>query len=171
MADTPAPERAGATSPDPAVQERRQGMTQEALADVDAGRLIDDEAMQAWADRLGSESEVPPLLPRLQEASTRKADIDQGLADLAAGRVQDFDAARIAERGRKLLAEPGGARHGRGAEAEVRDTLEQDVEPPNRVRLGDALAALGRDISLTNEDIAFTETKRDRTPAEPRKFE
>ena len=33
-----------------------------------------------------------------------KADIDQGLADVAAGRVKDFDKKRIVERGRKLLA-------------------------------------------------------------------
>jgi antitoxin ParD1/3/4 len=33
-----------------------------------------------------------------------KADIDKGLADVAAGRVKDFDAKQIVERGRKLLA-------------------------------------------------------------------
>ena len=41
---------------------------------------------------------------QLQELVTLKADIDRGLADLAGGRIQDFDAARIIERGRKLLA-------------------------------------------------------------------
>ena len=41
---------------------------------------------------------------QLQELAALKADIDQGLADVAAGRVQDFDAGRIIERGRKLLA-------------------------------------------------------------------
>lgn len=41
---------------------------------------------------------------QLQELASLKADIDRGLADLAAGRVQDFDADRIVERGRKLLA-------------------------------------------------------------------
>jgi antitoxin ParD1/3/4 len=41
---------------------------------------------------------------QLQELAGLKADIDKGLADLAAGRVADFDAARIIERGRKLLA-------------------------------------------------------------------
>jgi antitoxin ParD1/3/4 len=41
---------------------------------------------------------------RLKEMEALKADIDQGLTDLAEGRVQDFDAARIIERGRKLLA-------------------------------------------------------------------
>jgi antitoxin ParD1/3/4 len=32
-----------------------------------------------------------------------KADIDAGLVDATAGRVKDFDATRIVERGRKLL--------------------------------------------------------------------
>jgi antitoxin ParD1/3/4 len=40
---------------------------------------------------------------QLQELAALKADIDRGLTDLAEGRVQDFDAARIIERGRKLL--------------------------------------------------------------------
>ena len=42
---------------------------------------------------------------QLQELAVLKADIDAGLADVAAGRVQDFDPARVIERGRKLLAE------------------------------------------------------------------
>ena len=41
---------------------------------------------------------------QLQELAALKVDIDRGLADLAEGRVQDFDASRIIERGRKLLA-------------------------------------------------------------------
>ncbi len=41
---------------------------------------------------------------QLQELVALKADIDKGLADVAEGRVQDFDADRIIERGRKLLA-------------------------------------------------------------------
>lgn len=41
---------------------------------------------------------------QLQELTALKADIDQGLADLAAGRVREFDAGRVIERGRKLLA-------------------------------------------------------------------
>ncbi len=40
----------------------------------------------------------------LHEFAALKADIDRGLADLAAGRVQDFDADQIIERGRALLA-------------------------------------------------------------------
>jgi len=33
-----------------------------------------------------------------------KIDIDRGLTDLTEGRVKDFDAGRIIERGKKLLA-------------------------------------------------------------------
>jgi antitoxin ParD1/3/4 len=41
---------------------------------------------------------------QLQEIVSLKADIDKGLADVAAGRVKDFDTKKIVERGRKLLA-------------------------------------------------------------------
>lgn len=41
---------------------------------------------------------------QLDELAALKADIDRGLADVAAGRVQDFDAERIRERGRRLLS-------------------------------------------------------------------
>jgi antitoxin ParD1/3/4 len=41
---------------------------------------------------------------QFKEMEAIKADIDKGLTDLAEGRVKDFDAARIIERGRKLLA-------------------------------------------------------------------
>ncbi len=41
---------------------------------------------------------------QLKEMEALKADIDKGLADLAEGRVRDFNADRIIARGRKLLA-------------------------------------------------------------------
>jgi antitoxin ParD1/3/4 len=41
---------------------------------------------------------------QLQELASLKADIDKGLTDLAEGRVAAFDAKRIIERGRRLLA-------------------------------------------------------------------
>lgn len=41
---------------------------------------------------------------QLQEFAALKADIDQGMADVAAGRLTEFNADRIIERGRKLLA-------------------------------------------------------------------
>lgn len=40
----------------------------------------------------------------LGELAALKADIDQGLADVAAGRVKKFDVDNIAKRGRQLLA-------------------------------------------------------------------
>jgi antitoxin ParD1/3/4 len=42
---------------------------------------------------------------QFEELAALKADIDAGLADVAAGRVKDFDAAGVVERGRKLLAD------------------------------------------------------------------
>lgn len=42
---------------------------------------------------------------QIEELAALKADIETGLADVAAGRVQDFDAERIIARGRKLLAD------------------------------------------------------------------
>lgn len=41
-------------------EEERHRMTLEALEDVDAGRVIDHQAVQAWADSLGTDK---PLLP------------------------------------------------------------------------------------------------------------
>jgi len=39
-----------------------------------------------------------------QEIAALKADIEKGLADVAAGKLSDFNAAKIVERGRQLLA-------------------------------------------------------------------
>ena len=63
------------------------------------------------------------------------------------------------------------AKHGRSTEAEVRDILALAVKPDTRVRLGDALGALSRQIGLTNEDIDALDQTRDRKPAEPLRFE
>ena len=63
------------------------------------------------------------------------------------------------------------AQHGHSTEAEVRDILATAVKPENRVRLGDALATLGRKIGLTNEDFEVFDRIRDRMPAEPLRFE
>jgi antitoxin FitA len=45
------------------------------------------------------------------------------------------------------------ALHGHSTETEVREILVSAVKPETRVRLGGALAALGRKIGLTNEDF------------------
>ena len=41
-------------------EEERHRMTLEALAEVDAGHVIDHEAVQAWADSLGTGKVLPP---------------------------------------------------------------------------------------------------------------
>ncbi len=63
------------------------------------------------------------------------------------------------------------ALHGHSIEAEVREILASAVKPETRVRLGDALAALGRKIGLTNKDFEVFDLVRDKTPAKPLRFE
>ena len=63
------------------------------------------------------------------------------------------------------------AQHGRSTEAEVREILAAAVKPSSRVRMGDALAAIGRKIGLTNEDFAVFESVRDKMPAKPLSFD
>ncbi|AZO55273.1 MAG: ribbon-helix-helix protein, CopG family [Mesorhizobium sp.] len=41
------------------LEEERRRLTLEALADVDAGRVIDHQAVQAWAESLGTEKPLP----------------------------------------------------------------------------------------------------------------
>ena len=43
-------------------EEKRELLTREALADVDAGLVVDHQAVQAWADSLSTEEPLP--LPR-----------------------------------------------------------------------------------------------------------
>ncbi len=63
------------------------------------------------------------------------------------------------------------AEHGRSTEAEVREILAAAVKPEKRVRIGDALAAIGRKVGLTDEDFAVFESVRDKTPAKPLSFD
>jgi len=62
------------------------------------------------------------------------------------------------------------ARNGRSTEAEVRAILTDIAKPERRIRMGDALAALGRKAGLSDADIAFVEHINERTPAEPLEF-
>jgi predicted transcriptional regulator len=41
------------------LEEERDRLTREALADVDAGRVIDHQAVQAWAASLGTKKPLP----------------------------------------------------------------------------------------------------------------
>lgn len=45
-----------------AQEEERNRLTREALVDVDAGRVIDHQAVQSWADSLDTDTPLP--LPR-----------------------------------------------------------------------------------------------------------
>lgn len=62
-------------------------------------------------------------------------------------------------------------RHNRSTEAEVRAILDEVTRPERNIKLGDALSALSQKIGLTNDDFAELEQGRDRTPAEPMRFE
>ena len=62
-------------------------------------------------------------------------------------------------------------RHNRSTEAEVRAILEEAARPKERLRMGDALAALGRKVGLTNEDFAVFDRVREKKAAEPVRFE
>ncbi len=59
------------------------------------------------------------------------------------------------------------ASRGHSTEAEVREILADAVKPP--IRIGDALARIGRNAGLTDRDFDFL--KCDKTPAEPVRFE
>lgn len=63
------------------------------------------------------------------------------------------------------------ALHGRSTEAEVREILSSAVRPETHVRVGEALAELGRKVGLTNEDFEVLNLTRDNTPAEPPRIE
>ena len=58
--------------------------------------------------------------PRIEIGLPAQADIATGLADMAAGRVKDFDIASIVERGRKLLADRSPCRLTKAAEAHLK---------------------------------------------------
>lgn len=58
------------------------------------------------------------------------------------------------------------ATHGRSTEAEIRFILEAAVKPEGRVKLGSLLAGIGRELGGIDLEIS-----RDKTPAEPLRFE
>jgi plasmid stability protein len=63
------------------------------------------------------------------------------------------------------------AQHGQSTEAEVREILATAVKPEARLRLGEALAVLSSKIGLTNKEFEIFDQVRDKTPAEPLRFE
>lgn len=63
------------------------------------------------------------------------------------------------------------AHHGRSTEAEIRDIIEAAVRPPERVRLGSLLSAIGREAGLTDADVEALQGQRDVRPVDPMIFE
>lgn len=64
------------------------------------------------------------------------------------------------------------AHHGRSTEAEIRDILETAVRPPERVKLGSLLVSIAREAGgLTDAEVEQFNRLRDKTPAEPMRFE
>jgi plasmid stability protein len=52
-------------------------------------------------------------------------------------------------------------------EGEVSEILAATVARADRLRLGDALVNLGRELQLTDQEVAVIEAARDQTPASP----
>ena len=64
------------------------------------------------------------------------------------------------------------AMHGRSAEAEIRDILEQAARPEGRLKLGSLLVSIAREAGgLTDAEAEQINQLRDKTPAEPMSFE
>ena len=63
------------------------------------------------------------------------------------------------------------ARNGNSTEAEVRAILKQTVKPEGRIKLGTLLVEMGRELRLTDEEIAIIEQVRDKSPARHASFE
>lgn len=64
------------------------------------------------------------------------------------------------------------AHHGRSTEAEIREILEAAVRPPERVKFGSLLASIAREAGgLTDAEVEHFDQLRDKTPAEPMRFE
>jgi len=64
------------------------------------------------------------------------------------------------------------AQHGHSTEAEVRDILKMVVQPPERVKLGSLLVSIAREAGgLTDDEAEHLDQVRDKTPAEPLRFD
>ncbi len=63
------------------------------------------------------------------------------------------------------------AQHGRSAEAEIREILENAVLPEGRVKLGSLLAGIGRKINLSDDEFSIFEQSRNKCQAKPVDFE
>ncbi|MDD7804399.1 MAG: plasmid stabilization protein [Endozoicomonas sp. (ex Botrylloides leachii)] len=62
-------------------------------------------------------------------------------------------------------------RNNRSLVAEVRNILKEVLQPEDRVLMGDALVDIGREMSLTDEEVNLLEQNQDKVLAEPVRFE
>ncbi len=62
------------------------------------------------------------------------------------------------------------ALHGRSTEAEVRALLEEAVKPHGRLKLGSMLTQVGREMRLTDDEVALI-SQRDPALPRPMSFE
>jgi len=64
------------------------------------------------------------------------------------------------------------AQHGRSTEAEIRDILEKAAKPEGRLKLGSLLVSIAREAGgLTDAEAEYFNQLRNKTPAEPMRFE
>ena len=64
------------------------------------------------------------------------------------------------------------AQHGCSTEAEIRSILEQATRPEGRLKLGSLLISIAREAGpLTDAEVEQFDRLRDKTPAEPFRFE
>lgn len=63
------------------------------------------------------------------------------------------------------------AKNGRSTDAEAREILSIAVKPASHVRMGDALAALGRTFAMSNDDVNSLSHMRKSQPAVPLNME
>lgn len=63
------------------------------------------------------------------------------------------------------------AEQGRSTEAEIREILTTAVKPNDRVKVGDTLADIGRQVGFSNDDFKILDRISDKTLAQPLKFE
>ena len=60
-------------------------------------------------------------------------------------------------------------KHGHSLQAEMREILTNAVKPKDRVKLGDLLADIGKEVKLTNEEMVIFE--RNKSPASSVNFD
>jgi plasmid stability protein len=63
------------------------------------------------------------------------------------------------------------AEQGRSTEAEIREILTTAVQPNDRVKVGDALADIGRQVGFSNDDFKIFDRISDKTLAKPLTFD